>query len=92
MDKSVLEKIQDPPVQNKYNMTSTSQQYPPPQHCGRIPNIMDSGEGLSIGTIIILGIIFYAYQFFRSDDSDEKMRKRIQKEREDDYYADDPPD
>ena len=45
MDKSVLEKIQDPPVQNKYNMTSTSQQYPPPQHGGRIPNIMDSGEG-----------------------------------------------
>lgn len=45
MDKSVLEKIQDPPIQNKYNITSTSEQYPPPQHGGRIPNIMDSGAG-----------------------------------------------
>ena len=41
MEKSVLEKIQDPSVENRYNMTSTSQQYPPPQHGGRIPNIMD---------------------------------------------------
>jgi hypothetical protein len=45
MEKSVLEQIQDPPVSNKYNLTSTSQQYPPPQHGGRIPNIMDSGAG-----------------------------------------------
>jgi hypothetical protein len=45
MEKSVLEKIVDPHVENKYNLTSTSQQYPPPQHGGRIPNIMDSGAG-----------------------------------------------
>ena len=45
MEKSVLEQIQDPPVSNKYNLTSTSQQYPPPQHGGHIPNIMDSGAG-----------------------------------------------
>jgi hypothetical protein len=25
-------------VENKYNLTSTSQQFPPPQHSGRIPN------------------------------------------------------
>jgi hypothetical protein len=25
-------------VQNKYNLTSTSKQFPPPQHSGRIPN------------------------------------------------------
>ena len=41
MEKSVLEKIQDPYVENRYNMTSTSQQYPAPQHGGRVPNIND---------------------------------------------------
>jgi hypothetical protein len=44
MEKSVLEKIQDPHVENKYNLTSTSKQYPAPQHGGRIPNIMDSSD------------------------------------------------
>jgi hypothetical protein len=43
MEKSVLEKIVDPPVQNRYNLTSTSAQYPPPAHGGRIPNILDAG-------------------------------------------------
>lgn len=42
MEKSVLESIQDPYVENRYNLTSTSKQYPAPQHGGRIPNIMDS--------------------------------------------------
>ena len=41
MEKSVLEQIQDPYVPNRYNMTSTSQQYPAPQHGGRVPNIND---------------------------------------------------
>jgi hypothetical protein len=41
MEKSVLENIQDPYVENRYNMTSTSQQYPAPQHGGRVPNIND---------------------------------------------------
>jgi hypothetical protein len=41
MDQSVLEKIQDPRVENRYNMTSTSKQYPPPDHGGRIPNFND---------------------------------------------------
>lgn len=41
MEKSVLEQIVDPPVQNRYNMTSTSQQYPAPKHGGSVPNIMD---------------------------------------------------
>jgi len=39
--KSVLEKIQDPHVENHYNMTSTSQQYPPPKFGGFVPNIND---------------------------------------------------
>jgi hypothetical protein len=28
-------------VQNKYNLTSTSQQFPAPQHSGRVPNMTD---------------------------------------------------
>jgi hypothetical protein len=28
-------------VQNKYNLTSTSQQFPNPQHSGRVPNMTD---------------------------------------------------
>lgn len=39
MNQTVLERIQDPWVENRYNLTSTSQQYPPPQHGGRVPNI-----------------------------------------------------
>lgn len=39
--KSVLEKIQDPVVENRYNMTSTSKQYPPPANGGFVPNIND---------------------------------------------------
>jgi hypothetical protein len=31
-------------VQNKYNLTSTSQQFPPPQHSGRIPNFNEVKE------------------------------------------------
>jgi hypothetical protein len=41
MEQSVLEKIQDPRVENRYNMTSTSKQYPAPVHGGRIPNFND---------------------------------------------------
>jgi hypothetical protein len=41
MEKSVLERIEDPQVSNRYNMTSTSQQFPAPQHGGRVPNIND---------------------------------------------------
>jgi hypothetical protein len=40
MEKSVLEKIEDPVVQNRYNMTSTSAQYTQ-EHNGRVPNIND---------------------------------------------------
>jgi len=42
MEKSVLEKIRDADVQNRYNLTSTSQQYPAPTHSGRVPNINDA--------------------------------------------------
>jgi hypothetical protein len=41
MEKSVLEKIQDPRVENRYNMTSTSSQYPAPKHGGWVSNIND---------------------------------------------------
>lgn len=41
MEKSVLERIPVPPVENHYNLTSTSQQYPAPKHGGRVPNIND---------------------------------------------------
>lgn len=41
MEKSVLEKIQDPRVENHYNMTSTSAQYPAPKHSGWVSNIND---------------------------------------------------
>ena len=37
--------IMEPRVENKYNMTSTSQQYPAPKNGGRIPNINDPGLG-----------------------------------------------
>lgn len=42
MEKSVLEKIPIPKVENHYNMTSTSAQFPAPQNGGRIPNIRDT--------------------------------------------------
>ena len=41
MNKSVLEQIQDPHVENRYNMTSTSSQFPAPKHSGRVPNMSD---------------------------------------------------
>ena len=48
MEKSVLEKIQDPRVDNRYNMTSSSAQYPPPKHNGFVSNINDpSVKGFS---------------------------------------------
>jgi hypothetical protein len=40
-EKSVLEKIQDPYVENRYNMTSTNSQFPAPKHSGPVPNIND---------------------------------------------------
>jgi len=36
-----MERIPVPKVENHYNLTSTSQQYPAPQHGGRVPNIND---------------------------------------------------
>ena len=50
MDRSALEKIQDPPVENRYNLTSTSKQYPAPLHGGRIPNIMDGPQMFKMNT------------------------------------------
>lgn len=41
MNPSVLEQIPIPQVENRYNLTSTSAQYPAPQHGGRVPNIND---------------------------------------------------
>ena len=41
MNQSVLEQIPVPRVENHYNLTSTSGQYPAPQHGGRVPNIND---------------------------------------------------
>lgn len=41
MEKSVLEQIQEPNVQNRYNMTSSNHLFPAPQHNGRVPNILD---------------------------------------------------
>ena len=41
-EKSVLENIQDPYVENRYNMTSTSSQFPAPKHSGYVPNVNDS--------------------------------------------------
>lgn len=38
-DLNALEKISIQQVGNRYNATSTSQQYPAPQHGGRVPNI-----------------------------------------------------
>lgn len=38
-DLNQLEQITPPQMENRYNATSTSQQYPPPQHGGRVPNI-----------------------------------------------------
>ena len=40
-EKSVLEHIQDPYVENRYNMTSTNKQFPAPQHSGPVSNIND---------------------------------------------------
>jgi hypothetical protein len=48
MDQSVLEKIQDPRVENHYNMTSTSKQFPAPAHGGRIQNLNDSQPTLAM--------------------------------------------
>ena len=44
MEKSVLERIPVPQVENHYNLTSTSEQYPAPKHGGRVPNINDSAS------------------------------------------------
>ena len=41
MEPSVLERIPVPEVGNNYNLTSTSAQYPAPQHGGRVPNILE---------------------------------------------------
>ena len=39
---NALERIGIPEVSNRYNMTSTSQQYPPSPHGGHVPNINDN--------------------------------------------------
>ena len=41
MDKSVLEQIPLEQVEPRYNITSTSKQYPGPAHSGAVPNIND---------------------------------------------------
>ena len=41
MQPSVLESMPIPQVENRYNLTSTSQQYPAPRHGGRVPDILD---------------------------------------------------
>lgn len=41
MEPSILERIDVPQVENRYNMTSTSMQCPAPLHNGRVPNIME---------------------------------------------------
>lgn len=41
MEKSVIERIEEPNVQNHYNMTSSNHLYPAPKHGGRVPNILD---------------------------------------------------
>jgi hypothetical protein len=41
MEKSVLERIEEPNVQSHYNMTSSNHLYPAPEHGGRVPNILD---------------------------------------------------
>lgn len=46
MEKSVLERIEEPNVQSHYNMTSSNHLYPAPNHGGRVPNILDK-EGNS---------------------------------------------
>jgi hypothetical protein len=40
-EKSVLEKIEIPKVENRYNLTSTSSQFPAPKHSGFVPNMSD---------------------------------------------------
>jgi hypothetical protein len=50
MEKSVIEKVEYPQVENRYNLTSTSQQYPPPKHGGRIPNVMDGPLSFQINS------------------------------------------
>jgi len=37
-----LERIKVPEVSNRYNLTSTSQQFPAPAHSGRVPNINEA--------------------------------------------------
>lgn len=44
MEKTILERIPIPQVENHYNMTSTSAQYPSPKHGGRVPNINESSS------------------------------------------------
>ena len=41
MDKSVLEQIPLEQVERRYNITSTSKEYPGPAHSGAVPNIND---------------------------------------------------
>jgi len=41
MEKSVIERIEEPNVQSHYNMTSSNHLYPAPEHGGRVPNILD---------------------------------------------------
>lgn len=40
-EKSVLEKIEIPKVENRYNLTSTNTQFPAPKHSGFVPNMSD---------------------------------------------------
>jgi hypothetical protein len=47
-EKSVLETIEDPHVENRYNMTSTHKQFPAPKHGGFVPTMNDpASSGLN---------------------------------------------
>jgi hypothetical protein len=48
-DLNQLEQITPPQMENRYNATSTSQQYPAPQHGGRVPNI-NSASAMSFSS------------------------------------------
>jgi len=45
MEKSVLERIVDPPVQKHHNVTTISAIWPGPKHNGAVPNIRDPQYG-----------------------------------------------
>ena len=45
-----MEFVDPSTVENKYNLTSTSKQFPAPQHSGRVPNMTDPSLQESVRT------------------------------------------